>query len=114
MPVFKVRVERLVQEFAIVEMEAETAEDAVLAAIEDPNLKFSGDVEACPPYAYGVEDQDGHDYTLADAKARGRDVGQTALGKGLETLTKGMISAALEAKAIETPFVPAKPRRPHL
>ncbi|WP_341905915.1 hypothetical protein [Polaromonas sp. YR568] len=102
MTLFRVRVERLVQEVAWVQVEANSPEDAVAAALTKDDLDFASDAEACHPYAYSISDEAAaFEYTLGDARAEGAEVGQLAQGTGLETLTSGSLMAAWERKLLD-------------
>ncbi len=102
MAIFRVRIERLVQEVAWVEVEADDPDDAVAAAVITEELDFVVDTEACPPYAYSVSDDvTGFEYTLCDARADGAEVGQQARGTGLESLPRGALMAAWESKLLD-------------
>ena len=96
------RIERLVQEVAWVEVEADNPEDAVAEAVMTGELDFMAETEACPPYAYSVsDDATGFEYTLSDARADGGEVGQQARGTGLESLARGSLMAAWERKLLD-------------
>lgn len=102
MAMFRVRIERLVQEVAWVVVDAESPDDAVTEAIAKDDLEFSGDMEACPPYAYSVtHEASGFEYSLVEARADGAKVGQQAQGAGLETLPPGSLMAEWERKLLD-------------
>ena len=97
---WSVRLEALVQHAATVEVEAATLSEAVAKAMEMAGVtRLLPDEEACPPYVHSATRlADGFDYALSTAKHDSHllesvPLGQTASGRGLESLPAGLLDS---------------------
>lgn len=95
---YEVRVEQLIQYAGTIEVEAESASEAVELALKEVNgtesFLLDADVEASPAYAYSVSSDRGG-FSMSDARDAGlQDIRQHVACRGIESVPSQLINAA--------------------